>query len=383
MGFTIEDMLTISKDRYEMELIAGKNGWANSISWIMMIEDVTILRSLKGKELAITTGLGFPTEEKLLDFAKRLVDCHAAGLMINTGKYVMEIPDSLIRFCDENDLPLLSVPWRILLADMIKDLSMHLFFQGVADEQINNAVIHAIEAPSDVDLYRTELLPYFDVDGMFQVVLFSIPHLGEMDTVERRKLGYRLQIYLKNITHNGIFLYYDEAFALITNNVDPATQQTLIEDMLKRAKRQMPDTPIYIGNGSPVTDLSQLSLSYHRAKNALQCAISHHEPKVNFDDMGIYRLLYSVNDPALLHELVDESLLPLIEYDRKHNSDYLETLRLYLKHDGSIQAVAEELFTHRNTVNYRMNNIKKLLHSDLDTSREKLKYQIALFVYQM
>ena len=35
MGFTIEDMLVVSQDRYKMKMIAGNGGWSNSISWLM------------------------------------------------------------------------------------------------------------------------------------------------------------------------------------------------------------------------------------------------------------------------------------------------------------------------------------------------------------
>lgn len=45
MGFTIEDMLTLSGDRYRMSLVAGSRGWANSISWVLMVEDLTVLRN--------------------------------------------------------------------------------------------------------------------------------------------------------------------------------------------------------------------------------------------------------------------------------------------------------------------------------------------------
>ena len=38
----------------------------------------------------------------------------------------------------------------------------------------------------------------------------------------------------------------------------------------------------------------------------------------------------------------------------EYNAGYVETLQSYLKHNGSIQAVAEELYTHRNTVLYRL-----------------------------
>ena len=73
MGFTIEDMLTVSKARYGMELMAGENGWSNSISWILLIEDVKILNNFKGKDLAITTGFGFQDEDAQLELAASLI----------------------------------------------------------------------------------------------------------------------------------------------------------------------------------------------------------------------------------------------------------------------------------------------------------------------
>ena len=60
MGFTIEDMVTETGSKYQMRMLAGANGWSNSISWILMVEDMTILQNFKGKDLAVTTGLGFP-----------------------------------------------------------------------------------------------------------------------------------------------------------------------------------------------------------------------------------------------------------------------------------------------------------------------------------
>lgn len=211
------------------------------------------------------------------------------------------------------------------MVDMIKDLSIRLFLQGTADEQINAALIRAIEEPANQELYRKDLLQYFDVDGSFRVVLITTDGLDEMDTVERKKLSYRLQIYLENITHNGSFFYYDGNFVLVMNDVS----------------------------------------------------------QKDFDEMGLFRMLYSVKDAALLEEMSRGPLQPLIDYDKKHSSNYLETFELYLKYNGSIQAVAEAMFTHRNTVIYWITNIKKMLHSELDSTEERLIYQIAFYIRNM
>ena len=107
MGFTVEDMLIIAGDKYKMKLRAGRNGWANSISWLLMVEDTTIIQNFKGKELAVTLGTGMDSETQLLELASLLDEHHAAGWIINSGFYIKTIPQNLIDFCNEHDLPLL------------------------------------------------------------------------------------------------------------------------------------------------------------------------------------------------------------------------------------------------------------------------------------
>lgn len=383
MGFTIEDMMLLSKTRYKMQMLAGDNGWSNSISWVHLLEDTTIIQHFWGKELAVTTGLGFQTTEKLLVLVRDLTAHHAAGLIINIGTYIKEVPEEVIDLCNENDFPLMTVPWEIFLADMIKDFSIRIFMQGNADEQITGALIDALEQPENQESYRKELLAYFDVDGTFQVILITTDGLDTMDSVERQKLSYRIQVYLEKITHNGNFFYYDSNFVLVVNDVSAKNLDEIVTGMCRRTKRRMPEIPVYTGVGSRITDVGNLAISYHRAKAAVTMARSRKEPLLYFDQMGLYRLLYAVDDKALLHEIVEKQLGPLFRYDKKHHSNYVETLEVYLKCNGSIQAVANAMYTHRNTIVYRVTNIKKILGCELQTPEERLPYQIAYYICHM
>lgn len=383
MGFTIQDMMIASEERYRMRYLAGKNGWSNSISWVHLIEDTTIIRHFWGKELAVTTGLGFPTKEALMDLARHLVQHHAAGLIVNIGNYVEELPEELLGYCEENDLPLLTVPWEIHLSDMMKDFSIRIFVQGSTDEEVVSALIAAVEQPDNQEAYRKKLLPYFDVDGTFQVMLIASEGLDSMDTVDRRKLSYRLQMYLEQITHNGSFFYYNSFFVLVVNAIEQELLIELGEGMLKRARKRMPDRPVYVGIGSQVMDIENLSVSYRRAEAAAKMAMRTKSELLQFEEMGIYRLLYSCADTGLLKQMEQETLSVLEEHDERHNSNYVETLRRYLEFNGSIQAVAQSMFTHRNTIIYRMNNIKNLLGTELATPAERLPYQIALCIRGM
>ena len=99
--------------------------------------------------------------------------------------------------------------------------------------------------------------------------------------------------------------------------------------------------------------------------------------------MGLFRLLSQVPDQLLLQEMGDGMLAPLIEYDKKHNANYIETLECFLRTSGSYQSMAEQMFVHRNTLMYRMNNIKKLLGSDLETEEERLPYHLACLIHRM
>ena len=383
MSFTIEDMMLTSEKRYEMKFLAGKNGWANSISWVHLLEDTTIIQNFWGKEVAVTTGLGFPEKEDWMRLARKLNRYHASGLIINVGQYIREIPEELMAYCDENDLPLLTVPWEVRLSDMIKDFSIRVFVQDNTDEQIATALIAAIETPDNQTAYRRELWQYFDVDGSFQVLLLTCEGLDAMDMVERRKLSYRIQVYLEDITHNAGFLYYNSDFVLVANAVPEEALYQLIEGAIKRGEKRMPERKLRVGIGSKCMDISRLSVSYRRAKAAVQMAMTQKRQVVKFDDCGLYRLLYMVEDTGVLQEIETECLAALEEYDRKYNAGYVETLQSYLKHNGSIQAVAEELYTHRNTVLYRLGNIRKVLGNELKTPEERLPYQMAFYIRSM
>ena len=383
MGFTIEDMLVVSRDRYKMKMEAGSGGWSNSISWLLVLEELTIIHNFTGKELAVTTGLGFQKAEDMLELVEELSAHNSSGLIVNTGFYVKEIPESVKNFCDANDFPLLTVPWEIILADLIKDLTIRIFVQSSTDEQISGALIHAIEQPEAQDLYTRDLLPHYDLDGTFQVALISTGDLDRMDTVERKRIAYRMHLYLTNLTHNGHFFYYASYFVVIMNAIGEEESEEILESFADRIRVKMPDRKVYIGVSDQVKDIVNLHLAYKRARAAVEMAVKRGRGLQYFDRMGMYRMLYLIEDRELLRDLSDKPLAPLIEYDKEHDGEYVATLESYLQCGGSIKAMSEELFIHRNTILYRMANIKKLLGCSLESPEDKLFYAIACMIRKM
>ena len=101
---------------------------------------------------------------------------------------------------------------------------------------------------------------------------------------------------------------------------------------------------------------------------------------VYFDEMDVYRLIYLQPDRKLLQEMSSRVLAPLIAYDERHDACYVDTLEEYLACGESIQEVARRMYTHRNTILYRVRNIKKLLGTSLKTPQERLVYRIACLI---
>ena len=112
-------------------------------------------------------------------------------------------------------------------------------------------------------------------------------------------------------------------------------------------------------------------LSYKRAYAAQQMAQQFDCPLMSFDEMGVYQLLFLIEDHQVLEDMYHQLLNPLLAYDYQHHGELEKTLYYYLVYDGSQQAMAKHLYMHRNTINYRLTKIKELLSCELSTFEEK------------
>ncbi len=380
MGFTIEDALIQTQEQYHLKLLAGQEGCGNTMSWVHMIEDTKIIQQLWGKELAVTTGLGFQSHDALFDFIKCLVKYHSVGLIINTGKYIFEIPQDIIDYCNEQEFPLLTTPWEVHMADLIKDFSMRCLFSEREDRQISKLFQEVFTTVQTVEEVRPQLMGAFDVDGYFQVVLIGIENSDQFDAIERRKIAFQLELCFEKIESPYTFFWYDGYFVLVVNNLDPDNLKIIIDKMYKRAKKRIVKKYINLGIGSQMLDFSQVILSYKRARAAVLMASQFQSPMVFFEEMGIYQILFSIEDKQILSEMYHNLLQPLIDYDQKHHGELEKTLFYYLFYNESQIEMAKNLYMHRNTINYRMLKIKELLGCQLDTFEEKMPYMLAMYI---
>ena len=118
-----------TKEKYKLRILAGKNGMDNVIGWVHMLEDETIINRFSGEELAVTTGLKARIDGWLLHLVASMKKAESAGIIINTGMYLKQVPRDVIDWCEAHNFPLLEMPWEISITELTQEYCMRIMQQ--------------------------------------------------------------------------------------------------------------------------------------------------------------------------------------------------------------------------------------------------------------
>jgi sugar diacid utilization regulator len=101
---------------------------------------------------------------------------------------------------------------------------------------------------------------------------------------------------------------------------------------------------------------------------------------VPFEETGAYRLLLPAmsEDPSELERFYEETVAPLAAYDDQYETELVRTVETYLDNDGNVTQSAEQLFTHRHTVRYRLERVRELSGHDLSSTEGREKLSLGL-----
>ncbi|AJY75693.1 PucR family transcriptional regulator [Paenibacillus beijingensis] len=106
------------------------------------------------------------------------------------------------------------------------------------------------------------------------------------------------------------------------------------------------------------------------------------EPICRFENLGMYPIVHLLADQKGINKRLFKMIEPLYDYDLKNQSKLVETLSVFLRHDGNVKEAAAKLFCHYNSVLYRLEKIQCLLKLDLKDPETKFQLQLALRVFE-
>lgn len=187
---------------------------------------------------------------------------------------------------------------------------------------------------------------------------------------ERQRLTSALGIHLNAVQpRSALALLGDVAYAVVPVSADPAAGREravqIADNFLERAGKR---TRVVIGIGSVATDPSALGHSRTRADRALRVLMSDLGSRrvASISDVHVDALLLDLRDLAAAQG--DELLGPvarLVEYDARHRSHLVETLRAWLDAFGDVIAASASVFVHPNTFRYRIRRVAEVAQIDL------------------
>ncbi|MCR5667170.1 MAG: PucR family transcriptional regulator ligand-binding domain-containing protein [Eubacterium sp.] len=385
------DRLMKKIQHMDITLRAGEKGLNHLVSWVHMIETLEASTFLEGGEISIITGLGVCDDEnQLLALITEIHKHDAAGVIVNIGPFIEEVPQVVLDFCNEHDLPLFTVPWKVHLAEIMRLICFSITKEDQRNLESASAFKNAMFFPDQEELYLVPLSQRnFNPDWKYAVSVMTLS-----SNSKEQNLTYRLERLVQALDHHARHEHY-ERFSVFTKGeellivVGNYTQDELIhfiQDMYERARSLLlPDEELTLGVGRLTKSIRCLNKSYMQA-----CSIQNLQKNKKLDknvffypQLGIYQLLLGIENRDILHDYLDQTLEPLIAYDRANDGDLCEVLKCYLDHNGSVKEAADQLYVHRNTVNYKLGKVSDILKIDLSRLDVRLRLLMAFHIMEM
>jgi purine catabolism regulator len=209
----------------------------------------------------------------------------------------------------------------------------------------------------------------------------SVAELQELLEMLRRAVKLEgKEIYTAIIEDEAVLVipYNESSPSLIHNQTNPNKMVHLLRKLLHNDR-------VSLCLGKRVDKPEELNISYHEAKQirkiSIICALD--QPVLTNDELGVYSLLYLLPECEEVNHFQKIFLQPLLDYDLKHDTNLVETLQMYFQVNRNMKQTAERLFTHYNTVIYRLERVKDILVKDLENPEIQLQLQLALKLHQM
>ncbi|WP_325092523.1 PucR family transcriptional regulator [Leucobacter sp. M11] len=132
-----------------------------------------------------------------------------------------------------------------------------------------------------------------------------------------------------------------------------------------------PGQPLILKEPAPTIDEFRVSVVH------AQDLLRHVERPTLAPGLGLSAIV-SATAGRGAREAAVRLLDPIVEHDRNKNAGLVATLRAYLRNDAQPGRTCEDLFIHRNSLNYRLRKIEGLLRTPLDTVEGQATCLLAL-----
>ena len=429
--FECKDLLTLPS-MAQAKIIAGKSGLSNSIRWVYKPENMNFAKWVKGQELLIISTPVIQSEDFNLPLViKKANKLNMSGALLLTGdKYIASIDSSVVSYANLNNFPIFVISGEIPLVDIFEEIGHAIAYNKNSDtlsDDILSGIIFGKNINADAfamkfseagyDLYGKNRMFTINIHGdrrieeyEYDTVISKIKNefnSGNMNALLSRYGNNIVGCFcLKkgemdvsgrsadiNMSGNNIseIIPVDSSMKNIqdTDTVSESDKKEVLAKIYKSLSEYLysisSDIKLVMGVGRAYEGIGDLQKSFTEAS---RCVILSEKMNMSgrvfwYEEMGIYNLFSELADKKVMQEFIDNTLGVIIEYDRNNNSNLLETLKAYLWNNNSLIHASEQLYTHRNTVKYRVQRISQLTGRDFDDAITRLEFMNAIICMEI
>ncbi|WLR49675.1 PucR family transcriptional regulator ligand-binding domain-containing protein [Bacillus tianshenii] len=264
----------------------------------------------------------------------------------------------------------------------------HLGIKGEFLEEVFNknfkdkstVIEQAKKLDYDLTTSQSVLFVQFKKEKKLEDILFS--NIDALYQFSRKLLTDKNINHLIRAKRNELYILFEN---LPSKGMNEHAQSIHIANALRERWIQEKHDEIVIGIGRTYDDIYLLGRSAQEAKNAIYYSplLFNEKDVVHYNELGTFHFLIHQYEQGLhLKEFYIDTLQPLISQQRS-SLDFIHTLEVYFKNNQSIQLTSSELFIHRHTLKYRLDQIQKKTGLNLHSPDEKLKLQLSVLAYKL
>lgn len=238
-------------------------------------------------------------------------------------------------------------------------------------------VLDVLFGEDESKLELTAEMLKIDIKNYKVVSVLDIEMLAEKDNaVDRQELIENMISRFKKEfekIEDAIYARMGERLIFLYSTDNISRIQTAMEGIIKSIRTT--GYAAYSGIGGAGSGKNELRRSYKEADQACVMARVHRK-----DPVGIYNgtdlSLLLMNLPAKKREEFVSGVFRNCEERQKQ--EIIQCLKSYIKNNGSISKVANELYVHKNTLQYRLTKMKSLTGYDPRNLREAVSLTVAV-----
>lgn len=236
----------------------------------------------------------------------------------------------------------------------------------------------------------------FRKDAWYQIITTAEPDriaaIAKKNRIEERKKRIVAVFRMRYPTEQDLFRIFS-GFAPVESGDQPVClgndMLALIKDTAFRSEDEIAEyaaalidtmvsegfTDLQAGIGTEAESIYDLHRSYEEAVNALLTGTGYHA------DRTLFR--YSEQKLERIIDLIpSESRMKILEEYLSNcggdafSDEMMETVRVFFDHDLNITSASRQLFIHRNTLNYRLDKIRRETGLDLRTFQDAVVFRL-------